>query len=862
MKRTSLPLPRPRPPSDEEEDPINMSRDDSEDFAIEADTAFFQPTASDEILSPVVPSPTAFGPGRVYSAHSLYGEDLVQSSRPLSAGNNTISTAEDEDRIMGPQQPFIPEEEGTNIFEDLLVSPSSPVSEAPTTPPSVAPRPSLSPPPLILPGEPALSTLPPTTTAVASGASQHPETTSSRTPLRPPRAPGNQPRHSSSTPVNNNKNHRRNGSDSSFMSALTDASFGSVQTAPPPPRTLPLPLLSSSSSWTRYTNGVTAHQLPVLDNNVKGMNISVPSKLQQPVLMDDEPLPANDSAPGNGTTSPNNKMSLPRHVTPPRHRPPQGRGVASKNSGRTVVSLQQYGLASTKSGPSLTKSSQPQNQQSHQKEKRDILDPDTLKGHRSTFQPIPQRTRSYSSDATGARQSSPVTTKPRSYSSDLILPTNEPVIIASYSIPEMSFLDDWKPSQTDQSCDADTQTSDSFRLQEWFAQAYSPMESPTSSGTSAFGRALLMLGTRSTGRSGRFVAENPPLRKIQSATSTITEVSKLSTISSPEPSNVETKTPLLERDAFDLYTWAAIVGVFAILGGHAIVQGSLDNMLLTSLLVGLAHAALFALSCVSSVYLWRLCGPKLGAWFAHLSDEAFLRLLLARGWPSSLILCGVLETTVFTGLGCTYHSLFNQFGVIWRLSLVSVVLGTSETIRRYVVGNLLQASLYHRLGSKLQRLLKRICAVRYMACYSGSVQVKTLYSLQPRGSNVTVEEMLAFERTYACLRSDRALSFEYGLVGTKKERSVAANNLYDAMAVQGVVRLATLQEAAKGNETISSVIREMFPCGSTGIVSHGDFCTAIDSLNRKVSTLLKMLHDEYVLQFSFTLVEPLLPHLR
>ena len=248
-----------RPPSyEEEDDPNNISKDDSEDFAVE-DTAFFRSTTSEpstsDLLSPV-PSPTPFGTPRVWSAHSLYGEALLQSTRPLSTSNNTCSTAdEDEKMLMGPQQPFIPEEEDPSaVYEDLLVSPTSPVSDTPTTPPTVTRKPSLSPPPLILSevreDMPTPAVLPAPTTALSTETMSY----SSRTPNRPPRVPGNpqamRPATTTASTTNNSghvRHHRRNGSDSSVLSGLTDVSFGSVQTAPPPPRSLPLPLLSASS---------------------------------------------------------------------------------------------------------------------------------------------------------------------------------------------------------------------------------------------------------------------------------------------------------------------------------------------------------------------------------------------------------------------------------------------------------------------------------------------------------------------------------------------------------------------------------------------------------------------------------------
>ena len=140
----------------EDDDGNNISKDDSEDFGVE-DTAFFRTTSGgtsdqpsgggSDLLSPAA-SPTPFGTPRVWSAHSLYGEALVHSTRQLSAGNNTCSTmADDDDKVLGPQQPLFSRAEGP-IYEDLLVSPSSPISETPTTPPSVARKPSLSPPPL------------------------------------------------------------------------------------------------------------------------------------------------------------------------------------------------------------------------------------------------------------------------------------------------------------------------------------------------------------------------------------------------------------------------------------------------------------------------------------------------------------------------------------------------------------------------------------------------------------------------------------------------------------------------------------------------------------------------------------------
>eukprot|EP00978_Attheya_sp_CCMP212_P006188 scaffold13993_cov51-Attheya_sp.AAC.1 len=249
------------------------------------------------------------------------------------------------------------------LFEDLLVSPASPTSETPMTPPSVANRPSLSPPPLILPELMCTTTTSTAqennTTTLAPGAAAPfsqpqaplplstmsaaaPESFSytSRTsgPNRPPRAPPpsnpllqQQPARNSSTTTASA--HTRQRSDHSFLSALTDdVSFGTLQTAstPPPRSGLPLPLLSASSSWGRWNpQQQQQQQQPHVADSVSGMNISVPADLLQPFLVEET-----DNGGVTTTAAAHPSLARNRNSTPPRHRPPK-----DKSQSRTPGTL-------------------------------------------------------------------------------------------------------------------------------------------------------------------------------------------------------------------------------------------------------------------------------------------------------------------------------------------------------------------------------------------------------------------------------------------------------------------------------------------------------------------------------------------
>ena len=890
----------------EDDDGNNISKDDSEDFGVE-DTAFFRTTSGgtsdqpsgggSDLLSPAA-SPTPFGTPRVWSAHSLYGEALVHSTRQLSAGNNTCSTmADDDDKVLGPQQPLFSRAEGP-IYEDLLVSPSSPISETPTTPPSVARKPSLSPPPLIQPelrpeeNDEAHPLAPPPLPATAAlnaitTTSQNTQTIntlmpphesmsySSRTPLRPPRVPGNPQgrgsggggatNNTTTASVNNSggRQHRRNGSDSSFMSALTDVSFGSVQTAPPPPRSLPLPLLSSSSSWTRYTNGPVGNNLPVLDNHVSGMNISVPASLQQPFLSDDDNTntnnttdgPAPSQPPGNAST--NTGMPVHRQSTPPRHRPPKDSksSATQQKVARPKASVpihpQNTQKNSNKSGmsSSLAASSQALARQ-HLQNRHGPSSPSNASGNNAAaaFLPIQRRTRSYSLDSQ-ASTSPKVATKPRSYSSDVLLPPTERSTPAgTQSLP--CSVPPWEPprhgvrGENNNHAD-DGDTCGPVQLGDWFVQAFSGINvSQRSNTTDRFGAALLALGARSAATTTP--QEDPPLRKIASATSTVTDVSRLSASTRQQPQQEEPRT--LEPKVLSSprksarSEWTVIVGIFAVLVGQILLHGQEGNAIRLLFFVGFEKPVLLLLSRLLANSLPETLDPSSRAWHGRLNDEFCLGYLLSRGWPRVLILWATTECLYFLPMGNTAfsHSVSLTFSL--RLSLVALVAGILEIFRRFGVGMAFHTVLYQRFCRKVQRTLQRVAVARSIARFA-RIPIRDCVAITEEQESlpgqVPLKELVAFQKIYAAFLSDRALSPDFGSVENKKELKASALTLYDAIAVQGHVRLSALQEATTGNEAITSLVQVMFPSSPNGVVSQPDFIASIETLHENKHRLLR-----------------------
>ena len=904
---------------EEEEDANNISKDDSEEFAV-GETAFFRSTttASDDDdpnsskkLSPVT-SPTPFGTPRIWSAHSLYGEALLHSTRPSSTGKSTCSIMDEEDKNLGPQQPFIVEEEEEHQhqhaleYEDLLVSPSSPVSDTPTTPPSVARKPSLSPPPLtmseIREDEPVTATLtvnhlqhqhhPVHTTAAAASTAQETMSFNSRTPLRPPRVPGNQARLPTGSSVNNNNNnntnsahkrhHRRNGSDSSFMSALTDVSFGSVQTAPPPPRSLPLPLLSSSSSWTRYTNGVTGNQLPVLDNNVSGMNISVPARLQQPVLGDDNGATGATLLPSASHESvvPSEKGTpLHRHSTPPRHRPPKdskgapattaANGIsnptgnpASRPRASLVRQQQQLPKPSRAMASSQAMARQQQQKQQQQRGVSNFASSGT--SNAAAFLPIQQVARSFSSDATESR-SSPVAPKPRSYSSDVIMPDPEPTErhaqAETQSLPGMRLTSPtpWKLSHESASTTLAGHTMDDpstgiVHLRDWLARTFSRSRLSLSScsSTDRFGAALLAMDARLSASNA--TEDNPPLRKIASSTSTVTDVSRLSANTSgitTENRTLKARVQLRKDQWLVLEQWeVAGIGIaLAILPCYGLLGSSAGNKM-GSFVSACLQFPLFWVSRFLATKLFHTSDFSPRSWHSRLSGESCLFLLLSRGWPSVLLLWAILDSALSSFMVTASFSR-STMHLFPNLAAYVVVVAVVETLRRFFCGKVLHTILYRRLGNKVQLSLQRIAAVRCIARYARIPVRDFLAVVQeedpgsvPGALLADLDELAAFQKSYSAFRSNYALSLEFGPIETKKERLLSATALYDAMSVQGRLRLSTLYEAASGNDAVTSLIPELFSSSRSEVVSQADFIAGVEKLYASVVSVANAIDTE------------------
>ena len=857
--------PRRAPFYEEDDDPNNISKDDSEEFAVE-DTAFFRSTTSEpssaDLLSPV-PSPTTFGTPRVWSAHSLYGEALLQSTRAQSTSNNTCSSTDDDEKMfMGPQQPFIPEEKGqVSAYEDLLVSPTSPVSDTPTTPPSVAPKPPLSPPPLILPDiredMPTPAVLPAPATALSTEAMSY----SSRTPTRPPRVPGGhqavRPSTTAATAsITNNsgqvRQHRRNGSDSSVMSGLTDVSFESVQTAPPPPRSLPLPLLSASSSWTRYTNAGPGHHLPVLDNStVSGMNISVPARLQQPFLGDEENVPANEPPAVNSNSNiSTNTPPAHRQSTPPRHRPPKDKIVQNKAARPGASPQSQQRISTSRTGiiASAASSQNLARQQMYQQKSRSPphgsvgASPNPM-----SFKPIQQRTRSYSSDA-GETRSSPIVTKPRSFSSDVVplRGAEQHKTTETQSLPGMCLTSPvtWRSSQECLRKD-DIVDHGPIQLREWSTQAFSKTTFSRKR-TDRFGAALLAV------HSAPSIIEyvkcgDPPLRrKIANVASTTSEVSRGSKGTRQE--TLEQKPSPEKQTAIDWTEWVAITVVFSIIAGHGMVHDSVGVKLESIAFVGLQQPLLLWVARIMASWLIQNLQTQVGVWKLFCNYETRVCIYLSSGWPSLFVVWAITNWVLFISSGITSSDRQGSFDTTLRLSAVASVAELLETARRYLVGCILHSMLYRRFGRKIQKTLQRIVALRSIARFARMPArdcLTTVHEEIPEaGTSVKLADMAVLQQIYAALQSEHSLSFELGFVGNQKERTASASTLYDALAVQGRIRLTTLQEAAHGNNLLSSLIVQMFPSSSSGVVSPSDFLSAIERLRKSVEGLVDALNNE------------------
>ena len=262
----------------ETEDARNYSRDTSEDLMVdESESPYFH---VDYMSSPPgfsYGSPPARTPPNLQSNSSLYGEDIVNSTR-LSA--STSSAGGGGSYLLPRQQPqdgdiYCDDDEDDrnnsrpdDNHDEFLFSPSalSAVPSEATTPPlSAAAPPSLTPPPL-------------NPESVVSFSSRN----SAR--KRPPRAPPNHARLDpqqqqraggssiGSRPQLPTHRHMRTLSqgDSSLLSALTDASQE------------PSRHHRRHVSWDNNTRENSSKHV------VYGMNIAIPSSLQQPVLVDDQ----------------------------------------------------------------------------------------------------------------------------------------------------------------------------------------------------------------------------------------------------------------------------------------------------------------------------------------------------------------------------------------------------------------------------------------------------------------------------------------------------------------------------------------------------------------------------------------------
>ena len=386
------------------------------------------------------------------------------------------------------------------------------------------------------------------------------------------------------------------------------------------------------------------------------------------------------------------------------------------------------------------------------------------------------------------------------------------------------------------------------QLAEWFLQAFSRLTlAQQSHATDGFGAALLALDARATTASSAD-QEDLPLRKIASATSTMTDVSRTSNNtkhqhSSPEARTLEPRMPQSSENALQSAwsEWAVPGAILAVLVGRVLLEGGDASATRLLLFVGFEKPFLLWLARFFANMLPNRLYSSPTAWHARFSDEVCLRFLLSRGWPRVLILWSVMEWL------CVLFLPHSTLGLSLYLSIVAFAAGVMETLRRLVLGMALHSLLYRRFCNKVQRTLQRVCVVRSIARFA-RVPIRDHRAVpdepETRSGPVNLKELAAFQKAYAALRSDRALSPEFGAVGRKNDLKASAGNLHDAIAVQGRVRLATLEEALIGNETIVSLVQIMFPSASSGVVSQADFIASVEALHDSVHWLLKAIDDE------------------
>lgn len=233
-------------------------------------------------------SRSARTPQRVTSSNSLFGEVFINSIRPLS-------------KSFAQEEPSI-------LEEHYMVSPPGPNSpndtSQVTTPPSVYYPPSLSPPPpppsssslkgesdIPQPLNSASASQAPTRTSYKSlnwsvANQQQVSSLNKSQKKRPPRAPNVQLRFHSGSSVHSIRpihNRDLSTSDVSFLSALSDDSGGGgmaefsgiTSVMPIMAGNISLGSSRSASVWDTTT-----------DDDVPGMNIDIPSSLQQPILLE------------------------------------------------------------------------------------------------------------------------------------------------------------------------------------------------------------------------------------------------------------------------------------------------------------------------------------------------------------------------------------------------------------------------------------------------------------------------------------------------------------------------------------------------------------------------------------------------
>jgi hypothetical protein len=806
-----------------EEDANNVSRDDSEDFFEE--TAFFRATsAQDSLLSPI----------RVWSSNSLYGEALVQSTRPPTS--NSHSSPGDERLYSFHSQQF-------PLFEDLLVSPASPTSETPTTPPSVANRPSLSPPPLILPelmstqdntlapaaAPSSQAPLPLTTSGTAAAPESFSYTSRTSGPNRPPRAPNQPVRNSSAT---TNSAHTRQRSDNSFLSALTDdVSVGTLQTAstPPPRSGLPLPLLSASSSWGRWNPQQQQQQpLPNVADSVSGMNISVPADLLQPFLVEDDG--------GRVATITNPSLARNRNSTPPRHRPPKnksqprtlGKLPRPKASSSSTQQQQQQRSPpafhnNNKAGTGLRRHARPQTATAPS---RALPRPNN-----TAFVPIPP-------------------TKPRSYSSDVVLLEAQEGLERqeTQSLPGMAFANTTTSPAIRPPKEAALEHREAvINVEFWLRRAYAPLQISQTlelavDTRDTFATALLAMRAFESSPEEE-TTEDPPMRKASSATSSLADnISSLR-----QEAKVVDKVPPATTIGEAGFPWStAALGTLLslVLGGLLSYSRGLSQWIW---FLGFHQPLVIFLSIeLKKLIFLGLKETKAYSEGGLPGVQIWICVLQSQGWPTISILWAALELGLHT-LSVRAQWLSPTFAwVSVQMSWAALTLGCLATVRCAGMGYLVNHLLYQRFRCKVQRMLRRVVLVRRLSKYAtgpvrGNVPAEDMHfeAATPRAL-VGLGELVAFRRACVMLQSSRSLSLEIGSEGMKAERTKASGALFDALAVQGQVPFTALKQVCQGSENLVS---QMFTSSTEGLVTRSDFIASIEALYQDINGLSQSIHN-------------------